>query len=194
MRLFARANLIIKISNRYLSKMINKPVNLPPNILISTENEQEFGKVKASILNLLGKNSYTVYRLDLNDPTSHSLWMKNCVLLITIENLIEDEVLDRNDKLLVFINYLNSGGNILSLPSESFKKIDSDQIAFSGVKSEYYKEPYFFETDYENDYNMKKHYVQDLPQELFYFYKEHDGESTAGTHFISKVALETILI
>lgn len=156
---------------------------IPPNILIFTDNEIEFKKLKNFFLSLLGTNSYTIYNLTTKDFQKSSTWIPSCVLLITLETFNSPHSV-LNEKTESFKKFIKSGGRILSLPTlndnleRQHLKVDNRYNIF------YHKENFLFESLYENC--MKKEW-KNIPKnlkDLFYIYELTDSE---GSHFVSKV-------
>ena len=136
----------------------------PPNVLIySGRNDADnkiFNSVKQTLLQVLNLHSYAVYRLHEQHIVSHP-WMDNTALLVfgnhdSIPASIQKE----------FVNYLRSGGNILSLCSPfTFQVVKhpwedrynpfiaSIEISYPGVQQEPPNvtalcEPFYFEGEH----------------------------------------------
>lgn len=76
------------------------------NILILTDDREQFTQIKDELLSIVGANRYTVYNLTRQDHIKSSIWMNNCVLLIVLNaSSSQDQCLD----------FLKSGGSILSI-------------------------------------------------------------------------------
>lgn len=173
-------------NTRLISKMVSDSMlsKSPPNILVFTEDENEFKKLKSFLQQILGHNSYTIYRLDFNDLTNSSLWIPSCALLITSETQNEHNL---PEKFTSYMNFLKIGGNILSVPSlqgnlkQEFKKINLNKLIFCPSL-------YGFEAYYQNNITFDKTSWTEAPvdlNELFYIYS--NPEEYKGNHFVSKV-------
>jgi len=75
--IFKKENLF-KINSKMFS-------NSSPNILVTTDDEQEFQLVKTFLKIILGSNSYTIYKINSTELKS-PLWMTNCALNINIDS------------------------------------------------------------------------------------------------------------
>ena len=93
-----------------------KVFKMAPNILVMAKNEQSFQHIKSYLLRLLGKNSYTIYKLNETEIESTCIWMKNCALLVTVEENLENDVKNKKAIIDSYLKFLDNGGHILSLP------------------------------------------------------------------------------
>ena len=88
----------------------SKSLKIPPNILILADQKEEFKKIKLFVQSLIGINIYTIYNIESKELYKSNLWMTNCALLI-------EGTIDSNEKCLSFMQYLQHGGVILTLPN-----------------------------------------------------------------------------
>ena len=94
-------DLIIKFNRKMLS-------NSSPNILILVDNEIKFKEIKSYLKHILGSNAYTIYKISKQELTK-PLWMKNCQLLLQIDDDLEDAT------QITILNYLKQGGKLLAI-------------------------------------------------------------------------------
>lgn len=167
---------ILSLKNFFNKKMISTDIKnyIPPNILILTDDERLYDEIKTNLIRkILGRNSYTIYRLSWRDFISKNFWIKNSRLLITFDDLFDQQNFN------ILIEFLKFGGKILSLPSsdtDNFKKAEEIQI---------YDKSFNFENQYTNKLFCVEKF--DLEKNLFYCYKLKDDSENTGIHFISKV-------
>lgn len=165
--------------------MTSQKSRVPPNILVLTDDQNEFEKIKLFVQEILGKNSYTIYNLTSSDLHKSSLWVPSCRLLISSEQFnLSDQALD--NKMKSFIGYMSNGGKILSLPALN-DNLERDQKSIKRETFFYHKDKYLFELKYEKDLDLvKETWNNNLApeEELFYAYLSNENE---GVHFISKV-------
>ena len=95
-------------SKRLIDGTIN--IKIPPNILILADQKEEFKKIKLFVQSLIGINVYTIYNIESKELYKSNLWMTNCALLI-------EGSTDLNERGLSFMQYLQYGGVILTLPN-----------------------------------------------------------------------------
>lgn len=150
--------------------------NSSPNILISTESDLEFQTLRSFLKSLLGVNSYTIYKVN-SQELSKQLWMKNCQLLIDVNTNQLD-----SDKLKCFDHFLKQNGKILSLPSSTVK--EQEVKSFNDLSLLLSKNDFPFESVYQNDMNVSKHYLFDESfRQIFFYYQVY-----SGTHYVTKVS------
>jgi hypothetical protein len=94
-------DLIIKLNRKMLS-------NSSPNILILVDNEIKFKEIKSYLKHILGSNAYTIYKISKQELTK-PLWMKNCQLLLQIDDDLEDAT------QITILDYLKQGGKLLAI-------------------------------------------------------------------------------
>jgi len=94
-------DLIIKLNRKMLS-------NSSPNILILVENEIKFKEIKSYLKHILGSNAYTIYKISKQELTK-PLWMKNCQLLLQLDDDLEDAM------QITILDYLKQGGKSLAI-------------------------------------------------------------------------------
>ncbi|RNA11303.1 biotin-- ligase [Brachionus plicatilis] len=162
---------------------------VPPNILVLADDENEFKRVKLFVQKILGKNSYTIYNLNLADLQKSSVWIPSCRLLISLEQFnLCDEALEQ--KIKTFTGYLRTGGKILSVPSLN-DNLEQDLRKFENGTILFHREKYLFESHYESDLSLTKKEGQlNLlkSDDLFYTFESTENP---GSHFISKVFIES---
>jgi hypothetical protein len=157
-----------------------KTLKMTPNILVVSPNEQSFQRLKSYLARLLGKNSYTIYKLSESDIENTGIWMKNCVLLVTLEQILDHYAVQKKDMLDTYLKYLENGGRILSLPDSQNQQTQRK----SDIQSKFWFEQY-----YEVNPSFKKEICSIgssmfANENIFYFYSM---TNTSGVHFVSKV-------
>lgn len=97
----------LSLTNHRQSLLTNLAKRLmASNILILTDDREQFTQIKGELLAIVGANCYTVYNLTRQDSIKSSIWMNNCVLLIELNaSSTQEQCLD----------FLKSGGSILSI-------------------------------------------------------------------------------
>ena len=155
-----------------------KKLKVPPNILIATDDPNEFEKLKGFLRYLVGNNSYTIYRHDTQHIKNSSLWMSNCILLIESQSSkLKDDITDS------CLSYLKHGGTILSIPALNQEDAKTSE--------HFWREIFNFEEIYANNFFFQKKQIiheqdKDHLAELVYSYV---SENYAGVHYVSKVTL-----
>ncbi|CAF0989299.1 unnamed protein product [Brachionus calyciflorus] len=179
-------------SNQRMLSTLTKRSKIPPNILIFTDDENEFKKLKSYLLSILGTNSYTIYNLNANDFSKTSMWIPSCTLLITSETFnLSENVL--NERIISFKNFLKTGGKILSIPSLNAIIKRNTRKSENTLDIYYNEDKFVFENFYEQELYSKivwKNSPKNL-EDLFYSYENHDS---TGSHFVSKLLQSTKVI
>ena len=121
-------------------------VKRAPNILIATESELEFKALKAYLQSVLGRNTYTIYRLNRRDRLDVNLWQSNCKLLVEPVNSG-----DGDDQMAPVWQFLNNGnGNVLTIPmmtaaGREWRTSDGETLLLDGstyaFELKYYRPP-----------------------------------------------------
>jgi hypothetical protein len=165
-----------------------KTLSKAPNILIMTENDDEFNSLKSLLKNLLGLNSYTIYNVRLTQlKTVQKVWIDNCYLLVSVEQSDVDES-TRILKMDCFEKYLGAGGKILSVPSSdecekvSIKNLNDNTLAV-------YDGDYFFEQSYRENYLQTKK-SQEFETLIYSFSpnkKYSSNDQADGIHWLTKI-------
>lgn len=176
-----------KLLKDFVRRMIqSKKIKVPPNILIFTEDEREFKNAKVYFQSILGKNSYTIYRLNSIDLLENSsIWISSCALLITFESINETS---QSGKYESFLNYLKSGGKILSVPSVANDLSREELKLENSYNLFYFGQKFGFESLYENNFQLFKqswHLSQNNFKNLFYYFT--NPSHLNGVHFLCKV-------
>ncbi len=137
------------------------------NILILSDNESEFNETKSIFRSIVGNNLFTIYQIK-NKDLNITPWMKNCTLFIdfNIQSKPVDNVLE----------YLQHGGKIFSIPSNSLNKIEktlmnNDVNVYDGDLKDFY----------ENQENSAKY----IDWSDSFLYSHHS--SMQGLHCVTKV-------
>jgi hypothetical protein len=172
-------------------------VKSPPNILVLTENDNDFQNTRSYLLSLIGINTYTIYKISYADLAASTTWMQNCSLLVTVEQY-GDKVLSESHlerKVLSLRSFLNRGGKILSVPSLNE---NCEKLCLDGMRVlSFFKSYFYFEFVYESKFGMTKTVCRlngdELnSKELFYSYTSDQFNS--GLHFISRVNYSSLII
>jgi hypothetical protein len=88
------------------------------NILILSDNESEFNETRSVLKSIVGSNLFTIYQIR-NKDLDITPWMKNCTLFI-------DFNINKNKPVGTILEYLQQGGKILSIPSNTLNKVEKN--------------------------------------------------------------------
>lgn len=157
-----------------------------PNVLINTNDPSEFATLKSYFQSLLGKQAYTFYHLNNEDflNLNPNIWKSTCILLIACEQAGQP----CEDRTTRYLEYVRSGGALLSLPSNALSNefTQHDQIKYYPLKFPF-ESTYAQTTNTNLSLNIFQKFLNLTPKSddlLYYFSNENNN----GLHFVSKVS------